>query len=283
VKKVPSLLSLGERAEWSPDMPSEPGAHGVVYATAPDPRDSDRPVDFNYSSYAVFCRRAANKWDYCGEYEITRRKFIPGEWGRISEVAKKSWSEGFSGKTGKKWGINILMKRGLLNPGDPMPSPEDIIALIDQGRLLLECQIYKCVDYKLDFYETLKEAWLREIEIDQEIKREEEEDEEGRGIRLPEKRKRRLTTTTRVPKDTEEEEEEEEEEGDGDIRLPVKRKRRSTTARRVFKDTEEEEEEEEGEEAVVERQETRRKRRRRRRIDDEEGYDDDEDEDYTEN
>lgn len=111
-------------------MPKEPGAHGVVYATAPHPKDTIR-VDLNFSSYAIFCRRAANQWDYCGEYEITRRKFLPGEWSRISPIAKKFWSEGFAGKKGpNKWGRDHLVKRGLIEQ-DQKVTPEEVLKFID--------------------------------------------------------------------------------------------------------------------------------------------------------
>lgn len=114
-----------ERAEWAPDMPEKPGAHGVVYAT----KSGDGPVDFNYSSYPVFCRRRANEWEYCGEYQITRRGFVPGEWPRVSEIAKKSWSEGFAGKRGK-WGIQHMTKVGIITEGQKV-TPQDVLQFID--------------------------------------------------------------------------------------------------------------------------------------------------------
>lgn len=127
-KKRTQIYPLGvyycERAEWAPDLPAKPGAHGVVYATR-----GGSIVDFNYSSYPIFCRRRANEWEYCGEYQITRRSFVPGEWSRVAPVAKKSWSEAFAGKRGK-WGISYMRTRGIITEGQVVTA-QDVLEFID--------------------------------------------------------------------------------------------------------------------------------------------------------
>lgn len=129
-KKMKQIYSLGvyycERAEWSPDLPTKPGAHGVVYGT----KRTSGAVDFNYSNYPVFCRRRVNEWEYCGEYQITRRAFVPGEWSRVAPIAQKSWSEGFAGKRGK-WGIVHMIKLGIIVPGQNV-TPQDVLEFIDK-------------------------------------------------------------------------------------------------------------------------------------------------------
>lgn len=128
-KKRTQIYPLGvyycERAEWAPDLPARPGAHGVVYAT----HRGSSLVDFNYSSYPIFCRRRANEWEYCGEYQITRRSFVPGEWSRVAPVAKKSWSEGFAGKRGK-WGIAYMRNHGIITE-DQVVTAQDVLKFID--------------------------------------------------------------------------------------------------------------------------------------------------------
>lgn len=126
-----------ERAEWAPDMPEKPGAHGVVYAT----RSSSGPVDFNFTNYPVFCRRRANEWEYCGEYQITRREFVRGEWSRVSPIAKKFWSEGFAGKRGK-WGIAHMLNIGIITPGQKVTA-QDVLQFIDDVCILLTTVIFR--------------------------------------------------------------------------------------------------------------------------------------------
>lgn len=129
-KKRDQIYKIGvyycERTEWAPDLPGKAGAHGVVYGTKRD----DSLVDYNYSSYPVFCRRKANEWEYCGEYQITRRGFVPGEWSRVAPVAKKSWSEGFAGKRGK-WGVAYMIRNGIITPGQKVTAQE-VLEFIEQ-------------------------------------------------------------------------------------------------------------------------------------------------------
>lgn len=128
-KKKEQIYALGvyycERPEWAPDLPAKPGVHGVVYGT----HCGSGLVDFNYSSYPVFCRRRVNEWEYCGEYQITRRSFVPGEWSRVAPVAKKSWSEGFAGKRGK-WGITHMRNLGIIAEGQTVTA-QDVLRFID--------------------------------------------------------------------------------------------------------------------------------------------------------
>jgi hypothetical protein len=99
------------------------GHHGLVYFGCGECEINDdqqvRVHSFNHNNglLPVICRRAPNNWEYCGDYLLTTRKFVPGEYEAIPEITKKIWSEWYSG-TGKwkrsKGGPESLRQMGLL-------------------------------------------------------------------------------------------------------------------------------------------------------------------------
>jgi hypothetical protein len=73
-----------EGPKWNPFLPKAPGLHGVVYWF------NENVLTLN-ELVTVFCRRARNQWEYCGEYLITVRQLEPGEWEKVPALAKESW------------------------------------------------------------------------------------------------------------------------------------------------------------------------------------------------
>lgn len=159
---------------WDPHLPHKPGAHGVVYDTATETKvGHKRDAD---GLCPVFCQRRSGVWEYCGEYRITVRPLIEGEWAQVPWTTKKLWGDMWSIERG---GPEALMREGLLEEGGSITC-EEVLKLIDDGLIVVVAKIFECMGYNWGLHNYLLKMWDKYVELKgiAEIKKEQLEEED---------------------------------------------------------------------------------------------------------
>jgi hypothetical protein len=153
---------------WDPYLPQKPGDHGVRYIMVPVHDDGNRePIHGHEKLYPTFCKRAPKQWEYVGEYQLTRRRFLPGELEAIPLIMKETWARGIAGgwKQGTKWGPEILEERGLVSirKGETATEEQVMKWITEDRKIEFEALIYECKGYDWKLHKWLKERWEREM------------------------------------------------------------------------------------------------------------------------
>jgi hypothetical protein len=151
--------SLTYKRSWCPPLPLGPGQHGVVFCLFHKFRDGtkiNRGLDF-------FVGEGQNNWRYVGTYSVQLwGEVSPSHVKRLPESVRERWVKGAIPSTwGRKWVAEanevITEKARTLGVQPKMISHTEagLREALEDGSLVLNFTILKCIGYRKAWYKTL--------------------------------------------------------------------------------------------------------------------------------
>lgn len=142
VKKNDEILCAS--LEWNPDMPTEPGQHGIMLSSMDLEEDQ---------SISTFVRTASNTWLYIGDCVVFGRADLPTTvWNEMRDSTKKTWADHL---LKKQWGHRWL--NSIRFPANRR-TLDNILEALSSGGIIISITILKCVAYDLGLAAALGEA-----------------------------------------------------------------------------------------------------------------------------
>jgi hypothetical protein len=156
----PHFRSVTFSRDWNPQLPKEPGQHGVVFCSLQsfdDKTKVNKPITF-------FARESVNNWRQLGDYCIKR-------WGEISPkhltlLPPTMINVWVNGALSSDWGKQWVEKTNdnLVTEAEESGKEPDLVEYTDQGlrtalidgRLVISFTIIECVGYCQHWHDRLE-------------------------------------------------------------------------------------------------------------------------------